>query len=159
MKGAHSISRRAFGRAIGAVTIGGNVYFETDTGGNPAQPSRKPLDEITSMSAVELVARLRKKDISARDVMTAHLAHIDRVNPKVNAIVTLVAERAMADAARADETMARSGPIGVLHGLPVAHKDLVDTAGIRTTRGSPFFRDNVPTETRRSSRAFARRAR
>jgi amidase len=76
--------------------------------------------------------------------MTAHLTQIERVNPKVNAIVTLVAERAMADAARADEAIAGGGPIGVLHGLPVAHKDLVDTAGIRTTRGSPFFRDNVP---------------
>jgi amidase len=51
----------------------------------------------------------------------------------------------MAAAARADELAARGGPLGVLHGLPVAHKDLVDTAGIRTTRGSPFYRDNVPT--------------
>ena len=145
MKGAHSISRRAFGRAIGAVTIGGNVYFETDTGGNPAQPSRKPFDEITSMSAVELVARLRKRQVSARDVLAAHLAQVDRLNPKVNAIVTLVAERAMADAARADELIARGGSLGALHGLPVAHKDLVDTEGIRTTRGSPFYRDHVPT--------------
>ena len=77
--------------------------------------------------------------------MAAHLARIERVNPRVNAIVTLVAERAMADAARADELTARGGPLGVLHGLPVAHKDLVDTAGIRTTRGSLFYRDNVPT--------------
>ena len=45
----------------------------------------------------------------------------------------------------ADEAIARGGPVGVLHGLPVAHKDLVDTAGIRTTLGSPFYRDNVPT--------------
>ena len=77
--------------------------------------------------------------------MAAHLARIERINPKVNAIVTLVAERAMADAARADELAAKGGPLGVLHGLPVAHKDLVDTAGIRTTLGSPFYRDNVPT--------------
>src|SRR4029079_2285144 len=53
-------------------------------------------------------------------------------------------ERAMADAAAADERAARGGALGVLHGLPVAHKDLVDTAGIRTTHGSPFYRDNVP---------------
>src|SRR4029079_2890728 len=53
-------------------------------------------------------------------------------------------ERAMADAAAADERAARRGALGVLHGLPVAHKDLVDTAGIRTTHGSPFYRDNVP---------------
>src|SRR5678816_183735 len=51
----------------------------------------------------------------------------------------------MAGASRADEAIMRRDPIGVLHGLPVAHKDLVDTAGIRTTRGSPFYRDHVPT--------------
>jgi len=78
-------------------------------------------------------------------VMAAHLAQIERVNPRVNAVVTLVAERAMTEAARADEMLARGGPIGALHGLPVAHKDLVDTAGIRTTHGSPFYRDTVPT--------------
>src|SRR5262249_23524508 len=77
--------------------------------------------------------------------MSAHLAQIERFNPKVNAIVTLVAEQAMAGAARADEAIMRREPVGVLHGLPVAHKDLVDTAGIRTTFGSPFYRDNVPT--------------
>src|SRR5207244_6616786 len=71
---------------------------------------------------------------------------IDRVNPKVNAIVTLVADRAMADAEKADEAIARGRPLGPLHGLPVAHKDLVDTAGIRTTRGSPFYRDHIPTK-------------
>ena len=109
-----------------------------------AAQSKSAGAELYDSSAVDLVARLRKKDISARDVMAAHLARIEHVNPRVNAIVTLVADRAMADAARADETMARREPIGVLHGLPVAHKDLVDTAGIRTTRGSPFYRDRVP---------------
>jgi amidase len=96
------------------------------------------------MTAVDLAARLAGKQVSAREVMAAHLAQIERVNPKVNAVVTLVAEQAMAGAARADEGIVRGGPLGPLHGLPVAHKDLVDTAGIRTTRGSPFFRDHVP---------------
>ncbi|MEO5822497.1 MAG: amidase family protein, partial [Vicinamibacteraceae bacterium] len=98
------------------------------------------------MSAVDLAARLRTKQVSAREVMAAHLARIERVNPTVNAIVTLVAERAVADAARADEAIARNGPLGVLHGLPIAHKDLVATAGIRTTQGSPFYRGTVPTQ-------------
>jgi amidase len=99
---------------------------------------------LCELGAIELAARIRRKDVSAREVMTAHLARIERVNPRVNAIVTLVAERALADAARADEQMARGDATGVLHGLPIAHKDLFDTAGIRTTRGSPFYRDNVP---------------
>jgi amidase len=102
-------------------------------------------DEITRLSAVELAARIRRKDLSAREVMTAHLERIERINPQVNAIVTLVAERALADAARADERTAKGGTLGVLHGLPVAHKDLLDTAGIRSTKGSPFYRDRVPT--------------
>jgi amidase len=108
-------------------------------------PSIAPGNDVCELSATELAAKIRAKQISAREVMAAHLARIDRVNPRVNAIVTLVAERATSDAARADEAIARGEPIGPLHGLPVAHKDLVDTAGIRTTRGSPFFRDHVPT--------------
>jgi amidase len=98
------------------------------------------------MSATALAAMIRAKKASAREVMQAHLAQIARVNPKVNAIVTLVAERAMAAAAAADEATAKGRGLGPLHGLPVAHKDLVDTAGIRTTRGSPFYRDLVPTK-------------
>jgi amidase len=97
------------------------------------------------MSAVELAARLARKQVSAREVMSAHLARIEQINPTVNAIVTLVADQALAGAAKADEAIAHGQPIGVLHGLPVAHKDLVDTAGIRTTFGSPFYRENVPT--------------
>jgi amidase len=112
--------------------------------GNGPQSEKAP-DDLCYSSAVDLVSLMRRKQVSAREVMAAHLSRIERANPGVNAIVTLVAERAMADAARADETLARGGPIGVLHGLPVAHKDLVDTAGIRTTRGSPFYRDHVPT--------------
>ena len=110
----------------------------------PIEQPKPAGDEICDLDAVEIAARIRRRELSARDVMTAHLARIERVNPKVNAIVTLVADRAMADAARADEAQARGATLGVLHGLPVAHKDLVDTAGIRTTRGSPFFRDSVP---------------
>src|SRR6185295_3561396 len=101
-------------------------------------------DEICDLTAVDLAARIRRKQISAREVMEAHLARIARVNPKVNAIVTLVADRAMDDARKADEHQARGGRLGPLHGLPVAHKDVINTAGIRTTFGSPVYRDNVP---------------
>ena len=102
--------------------------------------------DLCFLSATELTSLIRTKQVSAREVMTAHLAQIERVNPKVNAIVTLVADRAMEGAAKADEAVARGAPLGPLHGLPIAHKDLVETAGIRTTHGSPFFRDHVPTK-------------
>src|SRR4029434_4852984 len=138
-----------FNRALGAVALAGVLPdLATSALAQTSSPATTPsggADALCDLMTVALAARIRRKEISAREVMAAHLARIERVNPKVNAIVTLVAERAMADAARADELAAKAGPLGVLHGLPVAHKDLVDTAGIRTTRGSPFYRDNVPT--------------
>jgi len=133
---ADGISRRRFGQAVAAAVAGGGICRSA-----PAAVA----DDLTALDATQLAALVRQKKASARDVMTAHLARIEHANPRVNAIVTLVAEQAMANAARLDEIMARDGPVGVLHGLPVAHKDLVDTAGIRTTYGSPFLRDNVPT--------------
>jgi amidase len=101
---------------------------------------------ICFMSAIEMAQLIRAKKLSAREALAAHLAQIERVNPKVNAIVTLVAELAAADAAKADEMQARGETLGSLHGLPVAHKDLFDTRGIRTTYGSPLFKHHVPTE-------------
>src|SRR5215831_5221343 len=105
-----------------------------------------PLSEICSLTAVEMARLIRRKELSAREVIAAHLAQIERVNPKVNAIVTLVAEMAMENARRADELQAHGEPLGPLHGLPVVHKDLFDTAGIRTTYGSPLFSNHVPCE-------------
>jgi amidase len=98
------------------------------------------------MSAVEMARLIRAKKLSAREALAAHLTQIERVNPKVNAIDTLVPELAAAAAAKADEMQARGERLGPLHGLPVAHKDLLDTRGIRTTYGSPLYRDYVPTE-------------
>jgi len=93
------------------------------------------------------MARLiRAKKLSAREALAAHLKQIERVNPKVNAIVTLVPEMAAEAAAKADEKQARGEKLGRLHGLPVAHKDLVETRGIRTTYGSPLYKDFVPSE-------------
>ena len=100
--------------------------------------------EICFLSATEMVRRIRRKELSAREVLEAHLRQIELVNPKVNAIVTLVADRALDCARRLDEAAARGNFAGPLHGLPVAHKDLFATKGIRTTFGSPIFQDFVP---------------
>jgi amidase len=150
---ADSISRREFNRRFGAAAISGSIVGGIGASGQmkaaklePAATLPATAADLCFLPATELVALLRSKKISAREVMQAHLSQIERVNPKVNAIVTLVAERAIADAAKADEAIAHGRPLGPLHGLPVAHKDLVDTAGIRTTRGSPFYRDFVPTK-------------
>jgi amidase len=98
------------------------------------------------MSAIELAKLIRTKKLSAREALTVHLKQIERINPKVNAIVTLVPDLATAAAAKADEMQARKEPLGPLHGLPVAHKDLVETRGIRTTFGSSIYKDNIPTQ-------------
>jgi amidase len=102
--------------------------------------------EICELSAVELARLIRAKQLSAREVVGAHLMQIERVNPDVNAIVTLVADQAMARAGLADEEFAHGRDVGPLHGLPIAHKDLQPTKGIRTTFGSPLFKEFVPDE-------------
>jgi amidase len=102
--------------------------------------------DICRLSAVELARLIRAKELSAREVVGAHLSQIERVNPLVNAIVTLVVDQAMERARLADEDFARGREVGPLHGLPIAHKDLQPTKGIRTTFGSPIYRDFVPAE-------------
>ena len=101
-------------------------------------------DELCLLTATALARRLRDGEVSAREVLAAHLDRIERIDPSVNAIVTLAAERAADEAMAADEALARGASPGPLHGLPLAVKDLHLTAGIRTTFGSPLFADFVP---------------
>jgi amidase len=101
---------------------------------------------ICFISAVEMARLIREKKLSAREALAAHLKQIERVNPKVNAIVTLVPEMAAEAASKADEMQAQKKTLGPLHGLPVAHKDLVETRGIRTTFGSLLYKDYIPAE-------------
>src|SRR5258706_3698302 len=106
-----------------------------------ALEAQEPDSSICFLSTVEMARLIRSKKLSAREALAAHLKQIGRVNPKVNAIVTLVPEMAEEAARRADEAQAQGAELGPLHGLPVAHKDLVETKGIRTTFGSPLFKD------------------
>lgn len=101
---------------------------------------------ICFTSAMEMARLIRTKKLSAREALAAHLKQIELVNPKVNAIVTLAPEMAAEAAAKADEMQAHKETLGPLHGLPVAHKDLLETRGIRTTFGSPLYKDYIPTE-------------
>ncbi|MFI5808177.1 amidase [Streptomyces sp. NPDC051561] len=100
--------------------------------------------EICDAPASELARRLRARELSAVEVVTAHLERIEQLNPTLNAIVTLTAEQALKEAADADGRLVRGEAVGPLHGLPVAHKDTHNTAGIRTTHGSPLLADHVP---------------
>jgi amidase len=102
------------------------------------------MTDLCDFDAVALAGLLRRREASAREVVAAHIKRIEEADQVVNAIVTRTFDRAMAAAAAADEALARGEPTGLLHGLPVAHKDLVEVAGVRTTYGSPLFAEHVP---------------
>ncbi len=102
-------------------------------------------NDICFMPATEMAGKIRNKELSAREVMTAHLDQIERVNPQVNAIVSMLEpEWALELADQADARQAAGEELGVLHGLPVAFKDLVDATGFPTSQGSPIFAGTMP---------------
>ncbi|MEQ8222046.1 MAG: amidase [Candidatus Eremiobacterota bacterium] len=96
--------------------------------------------EICFMTATEMIGHIRNKELSAQEVMEAHLLQIEQLNPRLNAIVTLAGEEALKQARDAD----RGKVTGPLHGIPVAHKDLLETVAIKTTYGSLAYKDNIP---------------
>jgi amidase len=102
--------------------------------------------QLNRLPARELARLVRERRASPVEILEAHLAAIERANPRINAIVTLAAERAR-DAARAAEAaVMRGAALGLLHGVPVGIKDITPTAGIRTTWGSTLYADHVPAE-------------
>jgi amidase len=102
--------------------------------------------DIVFSSTAQLAAAIRAGDVSAVEVLEAHLAQIEKHNPALNAIVTLDAERARARAREADAALARGEVRGPLHGVPFTLKDAHATAGMRTTTGFPPLADHVPQE-------------
>mgnify|MGYP004002099195 CR=1 FL=1 len=102
--------------------------------------------ELVFKTAREQAKLIASGEITSEELVNAHLAQIERVNPAVNAMVTMAADDALDRACEADMAQMAGEELGPLHGLPVAVKDLHDTAGILTTMGSPIYKDNVPTE-------------
>ncbi len=104
-------------------------------------------EQLCWMPATELAALIRKKKVSPVEVIDAVLDRIARVNPKLNAFVTLTDGAARRAAKVAERALTKKGAkLGPLHGVPFSVKDLVITRGVRTTFGTPLYRDNVPTE-------------
>jgi len=104
-----------------------------------------PFSDIVMLDAAGLAGAIRSRQVSCVEVMTQYLDHIDTLNPRVNAIVALQ-DRAslLAQSDRCDKQLARGEWMGPLHGFPLAVKDLMPVKGIRTTWGSPIFKDFVP---------------
>jgi len=127
------LNRRQFigSASAGAIATAGLVSL-TASESTAASPSGL---DICYMNATDLAASIRRKDVSAVEVMTAFLDRIEKVNPKVNAIVSMVnRETAMDMAKQADADLQAGKPIGKLHGMPWAVKDMDDVKGFPTTR-------------------------
>jgi len=101
-------------------------------------------EELVLQSAVDQAAMIRAKEVSAVELLEAHLTQIEWINPMVNAIVSMDSERARSMARACDQQTASGAELGLLHGLPTAHKDLVDVAGLTSTHGSALLSENVP---------------
>ncbi len=137
-----NVDRRGFNTAAGTSALAAAV-----AGAAPLTAGAATADELCFSSAVELARLIRSKEVSAREVMAAHLARIERFNPRVNAIVAkLDDDRCLALADEADRRTARGEPLPPLHGLPTAFKDLQAAVGFPHTRGSPIYTDAMPTE-------------
>ncbi|MFO1303392.1 MAG: amidase family protein [Burkholderiales bacterium] len=98
---------------------------------------------LWTWDAADLAAAIRKRDVSAREAVAACVERMHAVNPRLNAVVVDLSEEARALADRADEALARGGPVGPLHGVPVTTKENVDQAGCATTNGVVAYRDLV----------------
>ncbi|WP_394821408.1 amidase [Pendulispora albinea] len=105
------------------------------------------MNDLGKLSAVELAALIRKRELSPVESVKDALKRIEQRNPALNAVVTVCAERALEAARHAETAVMRGRPIGPLHGVPIAAKDLDPVTGVRVTRGSKIFRDLVAKET------------
>lgn len=108
-------------------------------------PVRSPPDILLeAMGILEISAQLRNKSLSPVELTRECLARIEQLNPKLNAFITVTAESALEQARAAEDEIQRGQWRGPLHGIPIGLKDLIDTAGVRTTAASAILKDRVP---------------
>src|ERR1700758_530967 len=102
---------------------------------------------MTTLGTIsQLAQRFRRRDVSPVEITQECLRRIENINPRLNAFITVMAESALEEARVAEEEISRGRWRGPLHGIPLALKDLIDTAGVRTTSASALHKDRVPTE-------------
>ena len=155
-----NVSRREFTASVlGAAAAATRAASAASTQAvrPPASTTSSALsaDALTGLTLAEASARIKAGTVTSTDLVTACLARIDVYNPKINAFITVTRDAALAQA-RALDAEQRAGRLrGPLHGIPIALKDNVDTAGVRTTAASAVFDDRVPTEDAEVARRLA----
>ena len=115
-------------------------------------------ETLCHLSLHDLSGRIRRGDVTPAEAAEAFLQRIEELNPRLSAFLTLCADRALEEAKRAGAEIAAGRWRGPLHGVPYGIKDIIQTAGVRTTNGSSFFRDHVPPRTPSASSASAGQA-
>ena len=121
----------------------------------PATPSAMGADALTALTLAEASARIQAGTVTSTDLVTACLGRIDVYSPKINAFITVTRDAALAQAKALDAEQRAGRLRGPLHGIPIALKDNIDTAGVRTTAASAVFDDRVPTEDAEVARRLA----
>src|ERR1700736_2301550 len=101
-------------------------------------------EELCFLSAADLGARVRRKEVSPVEITRAVLARAERLQPELNCFITLCGDQAMADAREAERAVMTGQPLGLLHGIPFTVKDIVNTRRVRTTFGAVPYRTNIP---------------
>src|SRR5215467_11968232 len=137
----NDLSRRTFMKtAVAGATMIGLSREETQ-----ASETAKP-DELVTLSLTDAAELVRRRKVSPVELTRACLANIERLNPTINAFITITADSALAQALQAESEIQHGKWRGPLHGIPVALKDLFDTAGLKTTAASALFKDRIPSE-------------
>src|SRR5215510_11324228 len=152
------LSRREFSIAVlGAAAAAGRAAHAApvQAARAAAAPAAGGPDALAGLTLAEASARLQSGAVTSVDLVNACLARIDVYNPKVNAFITVTREQALAQARTLDAEQRAGRVRGPLHGIPIALKDNIDTAGVRTTAASAVFDDRVPTEDAEVSRRLA----
>jgi aspartyl-tRNA(Asn)/glutamyl-tRNA(Gln) amidotransferase subunit A len=137
-----NVTRREFT----ALAASAAAYYALGRRGLAQMSGAAPSDDLTGLSLAAASARLRAGSVTSTQLTEACLSRIAVYNPKLDAFITVMRDKALAQAARCDAEIKAGKFLGPLHGIPLALKDNIDTAGTRTTAGSAVFEDRVPTE-------------
>jgi len=139
-------SRRNFLKGAASGVAGALLGVAHGTGGGSETSGQANFDDLTRLRIAEASDLIRRKKLSPVELTRACLARIDRLNPTLNCFITVTADKALLQAQEAESEIQRGKWRGPLHGIPIALKDLFDTAGIRTTAASALFKERVPTK-------------